>query len=374
MASTLPCTPGAESTTMSQLRFAYWVPNVSGGLVVSKIPQRTHWGIDYNVELARTAEEVGFDYALTQIRFIGSYGAESQHESTTFSAALLGATKKLRVITAILPGPWHPAVVAKIGATADHLFNGRWSVNIVSGWFQGEQEAMGLGWPDHEARYRRSREFIDILKGIWTTDHFSYDGEFYKINDFTLNPKPLSKPHPEIFQGGNSGAAQQNAGAVSDWYFMNGNSLDGLKEQITKVRALAAENGRTVKFAVNAFVIARSSEQEARQELARIVGAADKEAVEAFGTAVKQAGQSSPDGKGMWQDSKFEDLVQYNDGFRTNLIGTPQQIAERILTLKSLGIDLVLTGFLHFQEELKAFGEEVIPLVRALENGQKIAA
>src|SRR6185436_14578045 len=92
------------------LRFAYWVPNVSGGLVVSKIEQRTDWGIDYNRQLAVLAEEAGFEYALSQVRYMASYGAENQHESTGFSLALLLATKRLKVIAAIHPGLWHPAV------------------------------------------------------------------------------------------------------------------------------------------------------------------------------------------------------------------------------------------------------------------------
>jgi dimethylsulfone monooxygenase len=356
------------STRPDDLKFAYWVPNVSGGLVVSKIPQRTDWGLDYNIKLAQIAEQAGFDYALTQIRFIGSYGAEYQHESTIFSTALLAATRRLKVITAILPGPWHPGVVAKLGASADQLFGGRWAVNVVSGWFQGEFEALGLPWLEHDARYRRSREFIQILKGIWTEDNFSFKGEFYEINAFTLKPKPLQQPHPEIFQGGNSRAAQENAGAVSDWYFMNGNTPAGHRTQIETVAALARRNGRRVRFAANAFVIARETEREAQAELEAIVAHADSEAVAAFGNAVKQAGQASPEGKGMWQDSKFRDLVQYNDGFRTNLIGTPEQIAERIVRLKRLGVDLILCGFLHFQDEVGFFGERVLPLVRQLEH------
>ena len=76
----------------------------------------------------------------------------------------------------------------------------------------------------------------------------------------------------------------------------------------------------------------------------------------------------------MWQDSGFRDLVQYNDGFRTNLIGTPVQIAERIVTLKEIGVDLVLGGFLHFQEAVRYFGEKVIPLVRETEKRQRKAA
>lgn len=116
------------------MKFAHWVPNVSGGLVVSKVPQRTDWGLEYNVRLAQIAEDAGFEYALTQVRLMGSYGAEYQHDSTMFSAAILSATRRLKIITAILPGIFHPIVVAKQGATADQIFSGRWSIHIASGW------------------------------------------------------------------------------------------------------------------------------------------------------------------------------------------------------------------------------------------------
>ncbi|GAB0118333.1 dimethylsulfone monooxygenase SfnG [Acidisoma sp. 7E03] len=355
------------------VKFAYWVPNVSGGLVVSKIPQRTDWGLEYNIKLAQIAEEAGFDYALSQIRFIGSYGAEFQHESTTFSTALLAHTTRLKVIAAILPGPWHPHVIAKLGATADQIFGGRWAINVVSGWFAGEFEALGLPWLPHDERYKRSREFIEVVKGIWTEDNFTYSGQYYQAKDFTLKPKPLQQPHPEIFQGGNSRAAQENAGAVSDWYFMNGNTPEGHREQIQNVQRIAASHGRHVRFGVNAFVIARDTEEEAQAVLQSILDHADAEAVNAFGGAVKQAGQASPEGKGMWSNSAFNDLVQYNDGFKTNLIGTPRQVAERIVALKDIGVDLVLAAFLHFHEEVAYFGERVLPIVRELEEARSRA-
>ncbi|MCK6377058.1 MAG: dimethyl sulfone monooxygenase SfnG, partial [Zoogloea sp.] len=95
------------------------------------------------------------------------------------------------------------------------------------------------------------------------------------------------------------------------------------------------------------------------------------EAVRAFGDAVTQAGKASPEGEGNWAKSSFEDLVQYNDGFKTNLIGTPRQVAERIVALKAVGVDLVLTGFLHFQEEVEYFGKHVLPLVREIEAEQQ---
>lgn len=355
---------------MSQqpIRFAYWVPNVSGGLVVSKIEQRTHWDIDYNRQLARIAEDAGFDYALTQIRFTAGYGAEYQHESVAFSHALLGATEKLKVIAAILPGPWTPALAAKQLATIDQLTAGRIAVNIVSGWFKGEFQAIGEPWLEHDERYRRSEEFIRALKGIWTQDDFTFKGDFYRFHDYNLKPRPIQRPHPEIFQGGSSRAARDMASRVSDWYFTNGNSVEGIKAQVDDIREKAAANGHSVKIGVNAFVIARDTEEEARAVLAEIIDKADPEAVNAFGHAAKQAGAASPEGEGNWAKSSFEDLVQYNDGFKTNLIGTPQQIAERIVALKAVGVDLVLTGFLHFQEEVRYFGEKVLPLVRELEQ------
>src|SRR5580698_9391411 len=349
-----------------QIKFAYWVPNVSGGLVISKIEQRTGWDINYNRRLAQIAEDSGFDYALSQIRFTAGYGAEFQHESVAFSHALLAATKKLKVIAALLPGPWNPALAAKQIATISHLTNGRVAVNVVSGWFRGEFTAIGEPWLDHDERYRRSEEFIRALRGIWSEDDFTFRGDFYRFNNYTLKPKPRD-PQPEVFQGGSSRAARDMASRVSDWYFTNGNTPEEIKKQVDDIRAKAAQNGHSVKVGVNAFAIARQSEAEAKAVLAEIIQKANPEAVHAFAHEVKNAGKASPEGQGNWAKSTFDDLVQYNDGFRSNLIGTPHQIAERILALKDAGASLILLGFLHFQEEVEHFGKHVIPLVRELE-------
>lgn len=353
------------------IKFAYWVPNVSGGLVVSKVEQRTDWGIDYNRELARLAERRGFEFALSQVRYMASYGAEYQHESTGFSLALLLATERLKVIAAIHPGLWHPGVFAKLGASADVLSGGRFAVNVVSGWFKGEFHALGEPWLEHDERYRRSEEFIRVLKASWTEDAAELSGDFYNLHGYTLKPKPLQRPHPPIFQGGNSTAARQMAARVSDWYFMNGNSLEGVGAQIEEVseyaRELGREPGRDIRFGLNAFIVARESQAQARAVVEEIVAKADREAVAGFGAAVKQAGQSTADKRGMWQDSEFKDLVQYNDGFRTGLIGTPEQIARRIVEYRRLGVGLILGGFLHFQEEIDHFGTRVLPIVRELE-------
>ena len=257
-------------------------------------------------------------------------------------------------------------MAAKQIATINHLTKGRVAVNIVSGWFRGEFAAIGLPWLDHDERYRRSEEFIRALRGIWTQDAFTHKGFFYHFDNYSLKPKPI-EPLPEIFQGGSSRAARDMASRVSDWYFTNGNTPDEIAKQVDDIQAKAALNGHSVRVGVNAFAIARDTEAEAKAVLAEIIQKANPEAVHAFAHEVKNAGKASPEGQGNWAKSTFEDLVQYNDGFRSNLIGTPHQIAERILALKDAGASLILLGFLHFQEEVEHFGRHVIPLVRELE-------
>ena len=370
---TVLASQAAPSSGVASIQFAYWVPNVSGGLVISDIEQRTSWDIDYNIKLAQTAEAAGFDYALSQIRFTAGYGADNQHEPMIFSTALLRETERLNLIVAVLPGPWHPAVLAKQIATLDHLSKGRVAVNIVSGWFSGEFRSIGEPWLDHDERYLRSAEFIQAIKGIWTEDNFSLHGRYYYFDNYTLKPKPLQKPHPTIFQGGSSRAARDNAARLSDVYFTNGNTIEGLKAQIDDIQSKAKANGHKVRIGVNAFIIARDTEAEAREVLEEIIAKANPAAVKGFADEVVNAGLASPEREGNWAKSTFEDLVQYNDGFRTNLIGTPDQIAERIVALKSIGVDIILSGFLHFQEEVEYFGRRVLPLVRELETRQLAA-
>ena len=144
-----------------------------------------------------------------------------------------------------------------------------------------------------------------------------------------------------------------------------------MTEQVVEVRNHARDAAREVNVGLNGFVIARDTEAEARDTLREIVEKANRPAVEGFRAAVQQAGNSTADKRGMWADSTFDDLVQYNDGFRTQLIGTPEQIAERIAAYRKRSVDLILGGFLHFQEEIEYFGSRVLPLVREIENAEE---
>ncbi|MCP3031792.1 dimethyl sulfone monooxygenase SfnG [Halobacillus sp. A1] len=356
---------------MSDLQFAYWVPNVSGGLVVSKLPQKTGWDFESNQRYAKIAEESNYDFALLQTRFFASYGAENQLEAITLASALAASTKKLKLISAVHPGLWHPAVYAKMLSTLDQISNGRAAVNIVSGWFKQEFTGFGEPWLDHAERYKRSEEFIRVLRELWTKEQASFKGDYYEINEAPHKPKPVQGGDLPVFQGGNSNDAKEMASRVSDYYFMNGNTLEGFKKQIEEVSELAAKEGREVKFAAHGFAIVRNTEREARQQLQDIVHAADNDAVEGFQEAVKEAGQSTENKEGMRADSSYEDLIQYNDGFKTGLIGTPEQVADRIIELKRIGVSIVLTAHFHYEEDLARFGKEVIPLVKEKEEKLK---
>lgn len=151
---------------------------------------------------------------------------------------------------------------------------------------------------------------------------------------------------------------------------MNGGTLESIQKQISDVKARAEKYGRAgqVKFALNGFVICRKTEEEAIRVLQEIQGKADTDAVEAFRIQVQNAGASTSNKTGMWANSKFEDLVQYNDGFKTKFIGTKEQIVDRILLFKSIGVSIVLTAHLHYDQEIEQFGNEILPLVRRLEK------
>jgi len=132
----------------------------------------------------------------------------------SFSQALLQATTRLKVFGAILPGPWDPVVVAKQLATIDHISKGRVAINVVSGWFKGEFTAIGLPWLEHDETLSSLGGVIRALKGIWTQDNFTFNGDSIAFATNTLRPSPSRKPHPEIFQGGSSRAARDMAARV----------------------------------------------------------------------------------------------------------------------------------------------------------------
>lgn len=345
------------------MQFAYWNTNL-GSVLFSDIEQKADPDINFQIEVARRAEQAGFDYTLVAARFLSSAGGTpDMYDALASSAAIVSSTERLNVISALHPGLWHPAMIAKFAATLSLLSKGRYHINIISGWFKDEFIRLGEPWLEHDERYRRSEEFIDVFRGLLSGVPFSYSGDFYRIKDLAFRPAPVAPV--QIFQGGNSAAARAMSARQADWYFMNGDTVEGVKQQIAEVRKLAGSSGRTLRFGVNAFIILRDSETEAGDVLDEIIAKASTKAVESFQKHVRSAGASTHDRVGMWASSDFANLIQPNDGFKTRLIGTADQIIDRIRELEAAGVDLILGGFVDFLNEPEIFGHKVIERLRS---------
>ncbi|MGE7762534.1 LLM class flavin-dependent oxidoreductase [Peribacillus sp. NPDC097895] len=338
------------------MKFSIWGANLSGGFLRANVQQNTDGSMEYNRKLAKMADELQVDSILYATRYVGSIGGGStdrgQLDPLSVITALAGETKNVHFIAAVLPGFIHPATLAKVSSSIDIISNGRFHINLVSGWFKEEQEMFGIEWIKHEDRYKRSKEYLEVLKGLWTTDNFSYQGHYYQIKNAILAPKPIQKPYPAIYQGGNSQDSQEMAGELSDHYFMNGASMEELKEQMEYVNAVAQKHGRNVKFAVNAFVIARETEEEATSEYQYIIEQADDSAI----AQLKKRTHT----KGMWRNaSSISDFVANNEGFRTGLIGSYESVVSKIQELQAIGIDMILLTFRNALQELPDFYNNV---------------
>jgi dimethylsulfone monooxygenase len=340
------------------VQVAIWGANISGGFLRSEAEQEKDGSFAYNLRLTQLADALGVDAILFPTRYLGGLGggdgSDGQLDSLSIVGALAAHTERIHFISAVLPGFVPPVTLAKMGATLDVITSGRWHVNLVSGWFQGEQEMFGVPWMSHSERYRRSEEYLQVVKGLWQHEEFSFRGDYYQIHAGRIRPFPVQKPYPAIFQGGNSEEAQIMAGKLSDWYFMNGAPLDELQRQMNRVREVAALHNRQVRFAVNAFVIARETEREALEEFQYIVERADLTAINKFKNHARGAA-------GMWsRAAAISDFVANNEGFRTGLVGSYQQVREKIDELHRAGIDMILTAFRHPLDELGPFFEEVM--------------
>lgn len=347
--------------------FAYWIPNMAGGFLSTSYEHETDWNWEYNQRVVRLAEEAGLNYALSPARYLSSHSAGHSLEAVTTAAALGTVTERIHLISAVHTGLWHPAPLAKAVVTGDHVTGGRFHLNVVTGWFKQEYTSFGEPWLEHDERYARSEEFIRVLKGLWRAsaqeETFDFHGRFYHVDNAYCQPAPVGEP--QIFHAGNSHAARRMAARVGDIMFLNGNYLSDAREIIESVRHYAEEFGtEPPRFAINSFLLARDTERESKEVLEGIIDQADTGTLEAFKEQVRQAGLSSPEGEGMWDDAEIQDLVQWNNGFRTGLIGTPDQIVERIRRLAAIGIDIVLFSALNYTEDLPRFGAEILPAVR----------
>jgi FMNH2-dependent dimethyl sulfone monooxygenase len=300
---------------------------------------------------ASQAEAIGIDHLLIAQRWWGN--AEeiegSSYDCLAATAFFAAHTKRMRLITAIHPGFFQPTQIAKWGATIDRLTNGRWAINVTSGWNEEEFHQYGVDWLEHDERYRRSREFLEVVQGAWANASYDHTGHFYRANGLRLEPRPVQK-RLEVWQGGQSPAAMSMAADLSDWMFLNGGPPEKIAGIISKVRELCAETGRQVRFALYALPVCRATDAEAEEAVTAMVEATDAAVIERRRTRVAGA-------QGMWAPS--DDPLTHldtNEGFASRLIGSPATILERIAEFHRLGVDC-----LHTALSDPFFNTEVLP-------------
>lgn len=304
----------------------------------------------------RYAEELGIDYLLVAQRWWGS-GEETErstYDCLAMTAFYAAHTTRIRLITAVHPGFFAPAPIAKWGATIDQISGGRWAINVTSGWHEVEFGMYGAALLEHDDRYARSREFIEVLRGAWTSESFSYEGKFYQVRDLIADPRPRS-PQLEVFQGGQSPAAIALAASHSDWMFLNGGPPERIRRIIAEVRARTAATGRRVRFALYAIPLCRDTDSQAQAEIEVMLSKLPPDLHERRKLAHSGA-------QGMWSANADKlAMLDTNEGYLSGLIGSPQTILSRMAEFHSLGIDCF-----HLALTDKRFNREVLPKLAAL--------
>ena len=302
------------------------------------------------------AEALGLDAVLIAQRWWGT-AAEIEGSSldclamTSWYAAL---TERIGLITAIHPGFFLPAAIAKWGATVDRLSGGRWSVNVTTGWHLREFAMFGAEAPAHDLRYERSAEFLDILRGAWECEEISYSGHWYSVDGLRVEPRPVSE-RLTVYQGGQSEAARSLAAAHSDWMFLNGGPPEKIAAIVADVKARAAANGRKLRCLVYAIPLCRPTDAEAEADISRMLAAADPVMADRRRTATSGA-------QGMWEESADPlTRLDSNEGYASRLIGSPATVLRRAHELIDAGVD----GF-HVLLNDRLFVEEVLPSLREI--------
>lgn len=337
------------------MRYGYWLP-VFGGWLRNVEDENMEASWEYASRLTRRSEEIGFDVTLIaelNLNDIKGVHAPSLDAWST-AAALAAVTRKLELMVAVRPTFHLPALLAKQAANIDHISGGRLSLNVVSSWWADEARKYGVAFEQHDDRYARTAEWLEVLDGVWSQDHFSFSGKYYRVEDTVLQPKPVSRPRPAIYAGGESEAAKELIARKCDAYLMHGDPPSRVKEKIADLSARRARCGLPpMKFGVAGFVIIRNTEEEARAELQRI-------------TDVKQSAAGYENyqqwlaGTQLEQRVSLEDYSVSNRGLRSGLVGTPEQVAKRIAEFEAAGADLLLLQFSPQLEEMERFAETVI--------------
>lgn len=348
-----------------------FLPVQSGGWSASLLPRTTDWSFDYNAALTRRAEELGFDlvFGLAQWAGKGGYGGISKYRETSLDpfiavTALSAITERILLISTIhvLFGPWHPLHIAKFGATIDHISGGRWGINVVTGYAPREARMFGGLHIAHDRRYEMAGEFTDMLCRLWgAADDLTLQGKFWSVEKAFITPKPRFG-RPVLVNATGSQAGIAYAAAHSDLVFITspaGHEIDAalaaLPAHNAIIKAAGARRGRELRTIINPMIVCRETDREAQRYHQAILDAADRGAIEGF-VAHQRGGDAVA-----W---KAHGDTHRALGGNIQIIGSPENVVEKLIGLKRAGCDGVQVAFFDFAPDLAFFGEAVLPLMR----------
>jgi len=342
------------------VRFGYWLP-VFGGWLRNVPDERMDATWEYVSRLARRSEAIGFDLTLVaELNLNDIKGPDAPSlDAWTITAALAAVTERLELMVAVRPTFHAPALCAKQAASIDHISGGRLTLNVVSSWWADEARQYGVEFDRHDSRYSRTAEWLDVVTGLWREPRFTYSGQYYRVENAILEPKPLSRPRPTVYAGGESEAAKGLIARACDAYLMHGDPPERIAAKIADMRArrtVTAPEQPPLRFGVAGYVVCRETPESARREIERI-------------TDVKQTAAGYANYQDWLANTQLEQRVSLEDysvsnrGLKAGLSGTPEQVAERILEFQRAGVDLLLLQFSPQLEEMERFAQEVMPLV-----------
>ncbi|WP_329139808.1 LLM class flavin-dependent oxidoreductase [Streptomyces sp. NBC_01476] len=317
----------------------------------------------YLSQLAEAADDLGYEGVLTPT------GAHCE-DAWIVTAALIARTRRLKFMVAFRPGLVEPALAAQTAATFQRLSQGRLLLNVVAGGSDTEQRGYGdrLG---HDERYARAEEFLDVVRAAWTGESFDHKGEHYHLEGALLRRPP--EPPPRIYFGGSSGPAITLAARHADTYLTWGEPAPLVAEKIARVRERAAAQGRTPRFGLRVHVLSRDTSAQAWQAAdALIAGLDDGEiaagqqrlrALDSEGQRRMLALHGGSRDKLLVAPNLWAGIGLVRGGAGTALVGSHQEVAERVDEYRAAGIDeFVLSGYPHL-EEAYTFAECVRPLL-----------
>jgi len=348
----------------NRLQIGLFGANCSSGRAVTKVPERWSGNWPDNRNLARMADEAGIDFLLPIGRWKG-YGGETDYqgatlETFTWASGLLACTNRITVFGTVHAPLFNPVIAAKEMVTADHIGEGRFGLNIVVGWNEGEFEMFGVKQREHEQRYDYAQEWIDVIKMIWSeTEDFDFDGKYLHLKGIRGKPKPCGGARPVIMNAGASPTGQAFAIRNCDAFFMQASrtSLGETAQRVANARNAAKELGRELGVYTVGVITCKPTRQQAEDYYHySIVEHADWSAVDGILALKNISPQTVP------MEEYVTKRNQYAQGMGgLPIVGDPDHVAQQLVDLSKAGLTGIAVSFVNYIDELPFFRDEVLP-------------